>query len=222
MESVREIDVDRNLLLKHPGTFMVAGSTGSGKTRLVREILHHFDKISNLNRPIRVIWCYGMYQELYRVPIDGAVANVTYVKGFPETTDSCDVLVLDDLQSTAGDDKRLADLFTRYSHHRNVSVFFVVQNLFLQSKHMRTVSLNSHYLILLSSRRDRGQVSRLATQLFPGETKYFLSAYKSALSRDYGYIVIDLTPTTREEYRLKTNIIPTQYPIVIFQKEDAL
>lgn len=221
METMKEIDVEKNLLLKHPFTMLVAGSTGSGKTRLVREILNYYDKMSTVNRPIDVLWCYGIYQELYRTPLDNPDVTVKYHEGFPESGEGCDVLVLDDMQSAAGNDARLSDLFTRYSHHKNVSVIFVVQNLFLQSKEMRNVSLNSHYLLLLSSRRDRNQIARLASQMYPGETAHFMSAYKSALSKEFGYLMVDLTPTTKEEFRLRTNIIPTQYPIVIFAKHDG-
>lgn len=215
---LQEIDVERNLLLKHAFTMLVAGSTGSGKTRLVREILSNYDKISTLNRPVTVKWCYGVHQQLYKEPLDNPEVRITYEPDFPNSIDGYDVLVLDDLQSTAGDDKRLSDLFTRYSHHKNMSVIFIVQNLYLQAKQMRNVSLNSHYLLLLSSRRDRNQIAKLGSQLYPGETDLFLSAYKSALSREYGYMLADLTPTTKEEFRLRTNIIPTEYPIIIFQK----
>ena len=222
METIKEVDVEKNLLLKHPFTMLVAGSTGSGKTRLVRDILSNYEKITTLNTHISVSWHYGVNQPLYREPIDNPAVQVRYKPGFPEEAEGCDVLVLDDLQSSAGNDSRLSDLFTRYSHHRNVTVIFVVQNLFLQSKSMRNVSLNSHYLLLLSSRRDRNQISRLASQLYPGETSLFMNAYKTSLSREYGYLLVDLSPTTQEEYRLRTNILPEQYPIVIFQKPDGI
>ena len=221
MEQIQEIDVDKNLLLKHPFTMMVAGSTGSGKTRLVREILNSYDKITSHNSHVTVAWHYGVFQDMYRKPIENPAVRVRYMSGFPEGADACDVLVLDDLQSTAGNDSRLSDLFTRYSHHKNLTVIFVVQNLFLQSKSMRNVALNSHYLLLLSSRRDRNQISRLASQLYPGETAFFTSAYKSALSREYGYLLVDISPTTKEEFRLRTNILPEEYPIIIFQKNDG-
>lgn len=222
MELASDIDVDKNLLLKHPFTMLVAGSTGSGKTMLVRDLLSSYDKISTINRPINVLWCYGVYQNLFRTPIDNPDITIRYVQGFPDSFADCDVIVLDDLQSSAGNDSRLSDLFTRYSHHKNLSVIFVVQNLFLQSKEMRNVSLNSHYLLLLSSRRDRNQIARLASQLYPGETGHFMSAYKEALSREFGYLLVDLTPATKEEYRLRTNILPTQYPIIIFQKSNGI
>jgi hypothetical protein len=36
-------------------------------------------------------------------------------------------------------DQRVASLFTKKSHHRNISVMYIVQNLF----HHRTISLNA-------------------------------------------------------------------------------
>ena len=220
MDALKEIDVGRNLLLKHPFTMLVAGSTGSGKTVLIRKLLSDFRHITDFEAPVRVLWCFGVHQRLYEEPLPGV--HLHYVKGFPESVDGCDVIVLDDLQSSAGDDKRLGDLFTRASHHKQITVIYVVQNLFHQSKEMRNVSLNCHYLLLLSSRRDRSQVARLASQLFPGQGGYFLDAYKKALDRDYGYLLVDLTPSTLEENRLRTNILPEEYPIIIFRERDGV
>ena len=216
MDRLQEANVDRDLLIKHPFTMMVAGSTGSGKTRLVREILSNYDKITNLNRCPRVLWCYGISQQMHREPLP----NITmrYHEGFPDEGELCDVIVIDDLQSTASKDPRLTNLFTRYSHHRNVSIIFIVQNLYLQSKEMRTISLNCHYLVLMHSRRDRNQIARLASQLYPGETDHFMSAYKNALSGEYGYLLLDLTPTTDENFRLRTNILPVEYPLTVYQR----
>lgn len=222
MELAKEIDVGKNLLLKFPFSMVVAGSSGSGKTVLVRKILENFQKISSIDRPIRVLWCYGIKQDLHDQPLNTEHATVRYVQGFPEEADGMDVIILDDLQSAIGDDKRLADLFTRYSHHRKVAVFFIVQNLFLRAKAMRDVTLNATYLLLMSSRRDRGQITRLGTQLYPGEIKMFTSAYKLATERPFGYLLIDLSPTTEEQYRLRTNIVPEEYPIIIFAKNDGI
>lgn len=218
MEKFKEVDVDRNLLLHHPFTMVCAGATGSGKTQIVRELLENYDKITSLNRPIRVAWCYGILQPIYDEPLANEGVRVEYIPGMPESDIQADVIVLDDLQSTAGNDKRLADMFTRYSHHRNVSIVLILQNIFHQAKSMRSVTLNSHYLLLLASRRDRGQIAKLASQIYPGETDFLLSAYKDALSRDFGYLLIDLSPKTQEEFRLRTNFIPTDYPIIVYQK----
>jgi len=39
-------------------------------------------------------------------------------------------MVIDDQMENAGGDKRIANLFTKGSHHRNLSVIYIVPNLF--------------------------------------------------------------------------------------------
>jgi hypothetical protein len=43
-------------------------------------------------------------------------------------------------------DQRVASLFTKKSYHGNISVMYIVQNLFHRGKHHRTISLNAHYM----------------------------------------------------------------------------
>ena len=49
----------------------------------------------------------------------------------------------------ASKDKRIVNLFTRGSHYRNLSVIYIVQNIFHLGKGSLSISLNSHYLVLL-------------------------------------------------------------------------
>ena len=58
------------------------------------------------------------------------------------------ILVIGDLAQKASESVDMVNLFTIYSHHRNFSVFFVVQNLFTGGKYFHTISLNSHYFVL--------------------------------------------------------------------------
>jgi hypothetical protein len=59
---------------------------------------------------------------------------------------------LDDLMDET--DQRVASLFTKKSHHRNISVMYIVQNLF----HHRTISRNAHYMVLFQNLRDASQI----------------------------------------------------------------
>ena len=64
-----------------------------------------------------------------------------------------------------GDNKKFADLFTKGSHHMNLSVIFISQNLFHQGKQMRTIGLNCHYIIVMKSARGKAQLSHLGRDL---------------------------------------------------------
>ena len=72
----------------------------------------------------------------------------------------CNLIVLNDLMVQSGKEKRIADLFTKESHHRNLSVIYIVQNIFHQGKEMRNISLNAHYIVLFKSPRDRQPIAR--------------------------------------------------------------
>jgi recombinational DNA repair ATPase RecF len=56
------------------------------------------------------------------------------------------ILVLDDMMGEI-DPKRLADLFTKKSHHNNFTVIFLSQNLF--DKSLRVPRTNAQYIFLM-------------------------------------------------------------------------
>jgi len=126
----------------HPFTSVIAGPTGSGKSIFVRRFVHN---IRHMMTPItdRILWWYGEYQTLH-----GAVDGVDFQQGLPDldTLDPRDkhLIILDDLMDET--DQRVASLFTKKSHHRNISVMLIVQNLFNRNKYHRTISLNTHYM----------------------------------------------------------------------------
>ena len=75
------------------------------------------------------------------------------------------------------DNSDIAKLFTKASHHRNISVIFLTQNLFLKGKQTRTISLNSNYMAIFKNPRDKSQFSHLASQMFPGESSFLKESF---------------------------------------------
>jgi hypothetical protein len=73
-------------------------------------------------------------------------------------------------------DQRVASLFTKKSHHRNISLMYIVQNLF----HHRTINLNAHYMVLFQILTDVSQIMALAHQMYPRRTEFFLEAFARA------------------------------------------
>ena len=100
-------------------------------------------------------------------------------------------------------DKRTADIFSKGSHHRNLSIIYIVPNIFHQGKEMRNNSLNAHYIVLFKSPRDM-----LARQINPGKVQEFMRSYEDATSRPHGYLMLDVKPTTDDHQRPKTNVLP--------------
>ena len=87
-----------------------------------------------------------------------------------------------------------------------MSVICLVQNLYYQGKESSTISLNSQYLVPFNNPRDQQQVMALARQLYPGHSEHFLSTYRAATSKPFGYLLIDLKPDSPNDKRLWPNV----------------
>ena len=121
-------------------------------------------------------------------------------------------LIIDDLMSET--DSRVTKLFTKGSHHKNASVIYISQNLFHKGKENRNISLNNYNIILFKNPRDAEQIAHLEREIIPDKDNYFREAFIDATSRLYGYLLVDLKPTTPDELRLRTDIFPSEMTIV--------
>jgi hypothetical protein len=199
---------------KHPFTAIISGPTASGKTIFTMQFI---SEASNMITPPpeKIMYCYGEYQ-----PIFNGYPNVIFNEGLPDIAQfdgkERTLLILDDLMSETNDS--VSNLFTKVSHHRNVSVLYLTQNLFFKSKHSRTMSLNAHYIVLFKNPRDALQVATLARQMYPGRSGFLVEAFKDATEKPFGYILLDLKPDTGEQFRIRTQIFPHEPQIVYLPK----
>jgi len=112
----------------------------------------------------------------------------------------------------------VANIFTKGSHHRNVSVIFLAQNIFPQNKFSGTMSLNAHYMVLFKNPRDASQFANPARQMYPKTSKFAVEAYKDATKEAYSYLLVDLRQEQDEYLRLRTNIFPGEKHYVYVSK----
>ena len=166
--------------------------------------------------PEHVIWFYGEWQSLYdtlsgMVEFREGLTDLTTLKTKKRT-----LLIIDDLMTET--DKSVSDLFTKGSHHRNLSVLHLVQNVFDKNKHTRTISLNAHYLVIFKNPWDASQVTHLAKQMYPGHVRYLQEVFGDATLEAYGYLFIDLKQETPEHLRLCTRIMPNETQYVYMRK----
>ena len=115
-------------------------------------------------------------------------------------------------------DDRVVDIFTKISHHRNLSVVYLTQNFFYKNKQTCTLSLNSYYIVLFKNECDATQVANLARQMYPGKSTFMIEAFKTATSAPYGYLLMDLKQETDDKLRLKTGIFPGDVQYVYLAK----
>ena len=82
--------------------------------------------------------------------------NIRYHEGLPvdfknPRGEPC-LFILDDMLNDTYSSGLVCDLYTKGSHHRNISIILITQNMFHQSKHCQDISLNAKYLVLLKKR----------------------------------------------------------------------
>ena len=171
--------------IENSATIMIIGSTGSGKTYFVSRLIRERAKL--FKQPIkRVVYCYEVYQKIFE-PLEN---QVNFVKGLisERVINSWNrehtLLIIDDLMFgsfSKSDEELLVKLYGVLSHHLNVTVIFITQNAFNKSKYMRTISLNTHYIVLFANRRDGQQVRTLGRQLFSRDTNAFIDIYEETM-----------------------------------------
>jgi len=162
--------MDDDMKFKHPFSCIVSGPSGSGKTSLVIRFLQ---KIRHLCTEPKfaggVLWCYG---EKSAVPFH-LPANIGIHEGVPEDFGSANSepshVILDDLLTDVYS-KQVYGLFTRGSHHRNIRVILITQNLFHQVRFCRYMSLRTHYIVAFKNVRDKKQFTFMASQVYPEDS----------------------------------------------------
>ena len=179
----------------NPLTSVVAGPTSCGKTEWVKRFISHLYEMVTPT-PTKIVWSYGEWQPTYQ----SLLGKVQFVQGLPYlplySTEPL-LLVIDDQMHNV--DQRISTLFTKGSHHRNISVIYIVQNLFDQHKEHRTISLNAHYLVIFKNPRDRSQITHLAKQMYPGKTNYVQQAFELATAKPHGYLLVDIFPGENQQ-----------------------
>ena len=209
--------------LQHPFSMVIAGPSNCGKTFFVKDIIQHADKIISA-KVENIVYIYSCWQPLYDQLLK--IRSIHFVQGIPDSL--CDdallppnvnnLLLVDDVMASASQNPEIQNVFTKYVHHRNLSCIYLVQNLFVQGKASRTISLNANYLVLFKTVRDKNQIMSLAKQMYPRDTSYFMQAYNDATARAYGYLLVDFKQTTPDCFRLRAAIL-SETPVVYLPRK---
>jgi len=202
-------------LFQHPFSCIIAGPSKAGKTVFASRFLKHVDSLCSVP-PAEILWCYSEYQPHYKELI--CFPKVRLHLGVPSTTElkrdisQPKLVIFDDLMNEFKKDDTLNRLFSKGVHHWNISCIHIMQNLFFPGS--RTARVNSHYLILFKNPSDKLQVSTLARQIYPQNTRHFMESFNDATEKPFTYLLVDLTQGCPEEIRLRTNIFPGEVMLV--------
>ena len=158
--------------------------------------------------PRKIVWFYKRWQPAYS-ELQGTIPYIEFVQGIQkqEPDGQPTLYMYDDLMKDATKNADICEMYTEGSHHCNLSVICLLQNLYHRGKENRTMNLNAQYIVLLKNPRDQQQVAHLARQMYPNNWQLFLDAFHCATKEPYGYLLVDLKQDTADDARLQSKVI---------------
>ena len=129
---------------KHPFSCILSGPSGSGKSSFTLRLLQHLDSLrTEPNFSGGIIWCYSEKSAVPRQNLPSIHKNVSFHEGVPQNFGDdlgipC-LILLDDLLNEVYS-KDVCDMFSKGSHHRNINVILITQNLFHQGRFCRDIA----------------------------------------------------------------------------------
>lgn len=196
---------------------ILSGSTQSGKSTLTSKIIER--RLEIISPPIDdVLYLYTEYQPKLFGELKQRVPSIQFHQGLPEDVgDELNrhrLVICDDLMTEISKSSEAINLFIRGSHHRNISIIFLVQNFFF--KNLRTLTMNSKYIVLMKNVRENGFASILGRQMNLGKCNKTLEfAWKDCMKKRYGYLVIDYDQKQNDKYRFRNSIFPEEMTVYV-------
>lgn len=196
------------LRLQHPFSMIVSGPSQCGKSTFTCNLIRNIGRAVNAKFD-RVEW-YNTEKAAFPNNLRGLTVRVQFMSIIPEEFTNVGgkplLIILDDMMNDVKAAMKICDLFTRGSHHRNISVILIMQNIFHQSRYSRDISLNAKYIVIFKNPRDKSQFNHLARQIYPDNPAELQRIYKEITQYGHGYLFIDLSQSVDDIFRFRTDI----------------
>ena len=194
-------------VFRHPFTMLLAGPTSCGKTTWMKHLLQQAETMIK-PPPKKILWFYKRWQPAYS-ELQEIIPFIEFMQGIGQRNPDGQptLYIYDDLMKDTTKNVDICEMYTEGSHHCNLSVICLLQNLYHRGKENRTMNLNTQYIVLFKNPRDQQQVAHLARQMYPKNSHVLLDAFRDATQEPYGYLLIDLKQDTADKERLRTSII---------------
>ena len=198
--------------LEKPFRLIVGGASGSGKTAFVKKLVdeNHFSTPFN-----KIVYCYPDY--LCDIPAEfdqiveyqPGVCDLAYFAGLPKNS----LIILDDMMSECGNSEEIMKLFSVIARKRNLSVIFLVQNIYDKGKQFRSIRLNATGFVLFKFYAATDVTQRILRDLGCNELikkRHLDQIY----AKKFAYIFIDVHPERHSDIcTIRSNIFERNYDI---------
>lgn len=190
----------------HPFRLLLTGVSGCGKSTLLAEIIKRREE-SIAPPPEKILYfvrfAHSVPEEIRElVEIHTGLPTKDQI----ENTDRKRVLiVLDDLQNEAMKSPIIISAF-QTSRHSNISIIFLMQNLFARAARSRDITLNCTHIIIFFNPRDQGSTVFLGRQVDYLHPMILPGAFFNYIDSAYKYLLVDVSPLTPQHLRYRSEI----------------
>ena len=199
--------------LEKPFRLIIGGGSGCGKTTILKEIV---DK-SHFSSPFdKIIYCYPDYLEEIPIEFDqiveyyAGICDAKYFASLPKNT----LLLFDDMMTECGKSDEIMKLFSVIARKKNISIIFLVQNIYDNSKQFRNIRINATGFILFKFFAANDVNNRILRDIGANQlvTKSLLD---KVYSKNFGYIFVNVHPSRHSEFEtIRTNIFEVYFTIL--------
>lgn len=204
-----------DITLKTPCRMIVFGPSGSGKSSLIERMLIYSQEVFGCNfDTIKYIsgqsfpdidHVNGIKVEKYNELEPDLLKNLNH--------DKKNIIIFDD-NIYVTNDRLLSDIFTKISHHMNLTVILLLQNLFPKTKYGRDISINSTYIILMANPRESTQIKRLSQQI-DGTNFIYKAFLDNTKDKPFSYLVLDFHQNTPDILRVRSSLFDSEMYIYV-------
>ena len=197
----------------HMFSMLVVGPSQFGKTYFVEQLLTNNCVKYPSKKHRRIYWFYNQWQSRYATLKSKLGDEIVFTQGLPDMSEDLseinpkfnNMLVFDDLMSSAIESSLLSSLFTQ-GRHRNVSVILLLQNMFMKGTFNTYISRSAQYMVLFRSPSDRKQIDIIAERIFAKDRSNFMDAYVKETEKPYGYLLVDNQPKTTMDKQVVADV----------------
>ena len=198
--------------LEKPFRLIIGGGSGTGKTTFLQRLVNE----GHFSSPFeKIVYCYPDY--LIDPPVEfdpivdfrPGIGDLEFYSSLPKNT----LIILDDLMSECGESKDIMKLFTVIARKRQLSIIFLVQNMFDKSKQFRNIRLNATTLVLFKFHAAKDIPKRILKDL-DMDTLITSRSLDNIFKNPYAYIMFDIHPNRQSDFGcIKANIFERNFSI---------
>jgi len=198
--------------LEKPFRLIVGGGSGSGKTEFVKKLVNE----NHFSSPFeKIVYCYPEY--LVDVPAEfdqiveyqPGICDLEYFASLPKNS----LVILDDMMSECGNSDEIMKLFSVVARKRNLSVIFIVQNIYDKGKQFRNIRLNATGFVLFKFYAATDITRRILRDLSCVDLirkRHLDQIY----AEKFAYIFIDVHPERHSDFcTIRSNIFERNYDL---------